>query len=388
MTHSRKFIFPLGALIAVIALAAVVMIVRANADDLLHRSARLQADATDGHAVVTFTVDAPDMSENGTVEVWGRKDAGPNGEPAFRLEVLQSSKEEAAGLIAVGDGTQVWLWRPAENTVYVGTLEELKAKMREHAAAHDFGGEYALDGDHPDWQEGDHPQTPEEAVDKLLEYVTAEMAGTEAIAGEPADHLRLIPIPEKMPDELRANGGLLHLWLRDADGAPLAVEYSDGAVGSAKVTAADVQINQGVDDALFTFEIPDGAQVVQLADLEPPALSAEEAAKIENFAVLTPSRLPSAARLDDTVEIRGAVVQRYRLPDGSDFTIAQGVADAGRTPQGSEGEQITVRGVPAMLYGDDSGQRTLLTWSEGDVTFWVGGDLTADQALDIANSLQ
>jgi len=385
MTRSRKIILPLGALFAIVALAVVVVMVSASAEDLLHSAARLLADATDGHAVVSFEVQAPEKSGSGTVEIWGRKNVGPNGEPAFRLEVQKSSHEEALGVVAVGDGTQVWVYRPAENTVYVGTLEELKAKMREHAAAQDFEGGHT---DVPQYEEGDMPETPEEAVDKLLEYFTAERAGTEEIAEVSTNHLRLIPIPEMMPDELRANGGLLNIWLRSSDNAPLAAEYSDGAVGWAKVSASDVQINQGIEDSVFTFSIPPKAEVVQLADLEPPALSEEEAAKIADFEVLTPTKLPAAARLDDTVEIRGAVVQRYRLPDGADFTVAQGVADAGRTPENSSGQQVTVRGLSGMLYVDESGSRTLLTWSEGDVTIWIGGDLSVDQALEIANSLQ
>ena len=384
MTRSRKIILPLGALLAIVALAVVVVMVSASADDLLYQSARLLAETTNGHAILSFDVQGPEESRSGSLEVWGKKDMGPNGEPAFRLEVLQSSQEEAQGVIAVSDGTQGWLWRPAENTVYVGTVEELKEKMREHVQ----NSQYEFEHDKPQFEEGAKPETPEEAVDKLLEYFEAEKAGTDELAGGSAHHLRLIPIPEMMPDEIRANGGLLHIWLRTSDSAPLAAEYSDGAVGSGQISASVLELNQGIEDSVFTFVIPEGAEVVQLADLAPPALSAEEAAKVAEFDVLTPSKLPSAARLENTVELRGAVVQRYKLPDGADFTVAQGAADAGRTPENDRGELITVRGVQGILYGDESGTRTLLTWSEGGVTFWVGGDLTADDALEIANSLQ
>ena len=133
MIRNRKLILPLGALLAVFALAAVVMMVRASADDLLHQAARLMADATDGHAVVSFEFAAPEKSGSGTVEVWGRKEAGPNGEPAFRMEILAASEEKAksVGSVAVSDGTQVWFYRADENTVYVGTIEEMKARMEE-----------------------------------------------------------------------------------------------------------------------------------------------------------------------------------------------------------------------------------------------------------------
>ena len=383
MTRNRKLILPLGALLAVIALAAVVMMVRASADDLLHQSARLLADAADGHALLSFEFDAQEKSGSGTVEVWGRKEAGPNGEPAFRVEVLDASADKAGiiGSVVVSNGSEVWFWHPEKNSVYVGTIEEMKARMKE---GH---GEELTGHDLPDYDEEAMPQTPEEAVDKLLEYFTAERAGTGDINGMVANQLRLVPIPEQMPDEFRANGGLLDVWLRTDDSAPLGVEFSGAAVGAGKVTASLLELNQGIDDAVFTFDIPEGAEVVPLADLEPPSLSLEEAADVAEFDVLAPAALPAAARLQGVNQVRGAIVQRYRLPDGASFTIAQGESNAGRTPDDANGEAVTVRGLQGMLYQDDGGGRTLLTWSEGETTFWIGGDLTADDALAIANSL-
>ena len=383
MTRNRKLILPLGALLAVFALAAVVMMVRASADDLLHQSARLMADATDGHAVLSFEFAAPEQSGSGTVEVWGQKEAGPNGEPAFRVEVLAASadKVDAEGSTAVSNGSEVWFYRPDTNTVYTGTIEEMKARMEE---GH---GQELTGHDLPQYNEEDMPQTPEEAVDKLLEYFTAERAGSTDMDGTAANQLRLVPIPEQMPDEFRANGGLLDVWLRSADSAPLGVEFSGAAVGSGKITASLLELNQGIDDAVFTFTIPEGAEVVPLADLEPPALSMEEAADLAEFEMLAPTSLPAAARLQGVNQVRGAIVQRYRLPDGASFTIAQGAADAGRTPDDAQGEAITVRAQQGLLYQDDGGSRTLLTWSEDGVTFWIGGDLTADEVIGIADSL-
>lgn len=379
----NRFLVPLGALLAVFALGAVVMMVRASADDMLYEAARLLTEIEDGHAVVEFTVEMPEESAQGTAEMWAVQDFGPDGEPAFRVEVLQSSKPEMAGVIAVGDGTQVWLWNPNKNTVYTGTAEEMKARMAEHEGEFD-----AEQFDRPDFDPEAMPETPEEAVDKMLEYFTAERAGSDQISGTAVEQLRLIPIPEEIPEEMRANGGLLNIWLRASDSAPMSAEYAGGAVGYAKATATFLELNQGVDPALFTFAIPEGAEVVNLADIEPPAdISAAEAEKLAEFDVLSPAELPAAARLEGISEVRGAIVQRYRLPDGERFTIAQGAAEAaGR--QSDEGAAVTVRGVDGLLFEDEGGERALLSWSEGGVSFWVGGDVSAAEALSIAESLQ
>ena len=80
-------------------------------------------------------------------------------------------------------------------------------------------------------------------------------------------------------------------------------------------------------------------------------------------------------------------MQRYSLPDGDSFTVAQGPAGFDYAPEGTE-TAVSVRGVDGLLFNDADGGRTLLTWSEGEMSFWIGGDLTGEQALAIAESLQ
>jgi hypothetical protein len=368
------------------------MMVRANAEELLHQSARLMADASEGHAVLSFEFETPEKSGNGTVEVWGRRDVGPNGEPAFRIELLDVSedKRDMIGSVAVSDGSKLSIWRADENIVYVGTVEEMKARMKE-------GHDQELTGyDLPDYDEEDIPQTPEEAVEKALEYFEAQRMGTVEINDMTANLLRLAPIPEQMPDEVRLNGGFVEVALRTSDGAPLGVEFSEAAVGSGKVTASVLELAKEEDapifseerfDELFTFTVPQGAEIVQLADLKPEALSVEEASGVAEFDLLVPSYLPGAARLQGVNEVRGAIVQRYRLPDGGSFTVAQGEAGAGSLPDGVEGQAVVVRGLEGMLYQDDDGTRTLLTFSDGNTKVWIGGDLSVADAIAIAESL-
>jgi hypothetical protein len=385
----NRYLIPVGALLAVLALSAVVVMVRANADDMLHQAAGLLAGAQEGYVAGEVLLETPEKSVNGDFEVWGRRNAGPEGEPAFRVEMLKEGEDKP--VVAVSDGSQVWIYNPEKDTVYVGTHEELRAKMAEHEGEFDHSDFERPD--FPDFNEEDMPETPEEAVDKLLEYFTAERNGSEDVKGTAANKLRLIPDPEKMPEELRANGGLLYIWLRATDNAPLAVEYADGAVGSGKVTLSRLELAdedhpmpEGIfDENTFTFEIPAEVEVVRLADLEAPEpLTAEE---VQNSAALLPAYLPAAARLEGINEMRGAIVQRYRLPDGKSFTIAQGPASAADAP-GENGEPVAVRGGEGLLFVDDDGQRALLTWEEAENTLWVGGDVTVKEALAIAESLR
>jgi hypothetical protein len=95
--------------------------------------------------------------------------------------------------------------------------------------------------------------------------------------------------------------------------------------------------------------------------------------------------VPDEATLRETTNVRGAIVGRYGLPNGRSFTIAQGRTAVNLTPE-EGGQAVTVRGVSGMLYTEDG--RTLLNWSEGEIQYWIGGDLTGEEALAIAESLQ
>jgi hypothetical protein len=255
----------------------------------------------------------------------------------------------------------------------------------------EFGrfGEY--DHDQSKEREYAHPESTEEAVEKLQEYVNLSKSGTEVMEGETATLLKMEPIPEQMPDEYAAVGGLINLWIGKDSKLPLAIFYSGGSMGEASVTLTDLDVNSRLDDSIFTFEIPDGAEMITFADLHPQSLTLEEAADNAKFELLTPTETPEGAILVDIVEMRGAMVQRYTLPEGGSFTVAQG--PVGNTPEGFGGsdaksETVEVRGTTGQIFKSESGDKVLLTWTEGDLFFSVAGDLTADYALVIAESLE
>ncbi len=385
-TKNRVIIiaFLIVLLVASVGLAAATMI--PSADEFLIRSVETLETITSGHAVLEATVDLPDQSLSSTFEIWGKLDAGPGGEPAFRMEVQEASESEMAGVIAVTDGSQFWLYSPNRETVIVGTTKELAPilaeKLAEYAGEWDRGGAYSLEN----MEEHDNPA---DAVAKLLEYFTAERAGQETIGSNEAYRLRLVPIAEKMPDEFRAVGGFVNLWVRTQDQLPLAAEYAESAFGYARVQATSVEINTDLDDALFTFVIPEGTEVIQAGDLLREYDKIGLQADPVDLEFLTPGQLPQEAVAAEPQQIAGAVVQRFNMPGDQSFVIAQGAAMPLDPPQGAAApEDVMVRGVEGALFTNSEATRTLLAWSEGDIFFLVGGDLSPEQALAIAESLQ
>jgi outer membrane lipoprotein-sorting protein len=375
MNKKRYIWLVAGGVILLAALVSAFVIMQPSAKDILTQTLETSKTIEDAHAILNISADSPEEKASATVEVWGRhEEEGPG---AFRLEVIETDKEEAVGGVIVSDGETVWAYSPAKGKVFTGTAEEAKAAMEEKQP---FGEEF-------DKEEFDHPENAEEAVEKLLEYFEAQRTGTETIADVNAYQLELKPIPEQMPAEYTAVGGLLNLWIDQSRSVPLAVAYTGGSMGEIRITALELEINQGVDGALFSFEIPDGVEVVGFADMKPESLSLDEAAASAEFDFLTPDTVPDGATLIEVFNVKGMIVQQYTLPEGGSFTVAQSQTDEAEKPS-TEEQAVEVRGVAGSLFVSEENDKVLLSWTEGEVSFYVAGNLSPEQALEIAESLK
>ena len=379
MNRKRNLWIAISAAILMPALIAGVFLLQPSAEDILVESLETIKTVTDVHAIVTFEADTIDKESSGTIEVWVRR--GEDGPGAFRIEVLESSDPKGLGAVIVSDGETLWAYIPAENKVLVGTLEEARAMMGESDFMY---GELAADHD-----EFEHPEDANEAVERLLEYVTASISGSESVAGETAHLLELEPIPERMPSEFAAIGGSINLWIGQESSLPLAAAYTGGTMGEVSIRVQEYELIAVLADKLFQFEIPAGAEIIKFEDLEPQSLTLEEAGESAEFELLTPAE--TDATLVDIFDVRGIFVQRYTFPEGGSFTIAQGIAedltDEFSHPTG-ESQPVEVRGTTGQLMEAESGEQVLLTWTEGELFYSVAGDLSPEEALLIAESLQ
>ena len=148
-----------------------------------------------------------------------------------------------------------------------------------------------------------------------------------------------------------------------------------------------MKINIDLPEELFSFEIPVGAEVIRISEMAPQTLSLDEATGSAEFAILIPAETPEGSTLVDVLEVGGSYVQRFTLADGGSFTVAQGITDE-KPALPVEGQVVEVRGVSGMLFEAEDGSQLLLAWSENDLFFYVAGNLTAEQAFAIAESLE
>lgn len=375
MNNRRNLLLVVGAVVLIAVLVSGFVLMQPTAEDILIQTLETMETIDNAHGVVEINVDTVDKDEWATIEFWGRR--GEDSPGAFRLVVLESSNEKFIEGTVVSDGENLWAYSPSEKKVYVGTVEEaiqIMADKRAEMEQFDKG-------------EFDHPENAREAVDLLQEYFEIALSNTEFVADTAAQLLILNPIPEQMPAEYAAVGGQVNLWIDEVRNLPLAVELNGSSLGKGRITVKDLVINSDLDDGLFKFEPQEGVDIVTLADLEPKSTTLADATASAEFELLTPSETPDGATLVDVLEVKGAIVQRFTLPDGGSFSIAQGLTEGTAKPS-EKMQTVEVRGVTGSLFVAEDGSKVSLTWIDGDLFYMVGGDITSDQALMIAESLQ
>lgn len=403
MKIKRNIWILIGVMVIAAAMVSGFILLQPTAEDILVQMIENDLTITDAHAIVTMNLDSIEQDGSGTVEIWAARGEDTEGEGhhgAFRLEVLEASEDKAQGAIIVSDGITLWAYSPSENKVLVGTPEEAKAMMENMDASDFMGGKYGEffsggEGMHPkgEYENGDmdHPENAQEAVSMLQEYVKLSLSGTTSVGGETAHVIKMEPLPEQMPVEFMAIGGYINLWVGEESNLPLGIGYTGGTMGEFSASVVEYQFNTGLDAALFTFEIPADAEIVSFADMKPQSLTLDEARNLEDVEFQTPAEVPAGATLVDILEVRGAIVQHYTLPEGGSFTIAQGTWDGNAMENGehaSEAQSVDVRGTTGQLLASEEGDQVLLTWTEGDLFFTIAGDLSVEDALSIAESLK
>ncbi len=340
-------------------------------EEILTRAVEILDAAQDGHAVLSIEADTPDRSGWATLEVWGKKppEGDPDAHPKFRAEVREASEAEAQGAVAVSDGAQFWLYVPARNTVWTGVVEEM----------HNVEEMPAYEGELP----FDSPQT---FVDWLLQVSEVTLLGTEEIGGREAYTLQFVPRPEELP-EVAATGGTGTAWVDQARWVPLQAAFDGGSIGQGQVTAELVELDMGLSDDLFTFQIPDGVEVLLIEDRLPQHLSLDEAEA--DFDLLTPSHLPEGATLVDVMKMGDAIVLRYESAQGP-FAVGQGTDGRAVEPPPASGEPVSLRGTTGTLFTNENeeGTKVFLAWTEDGRTFTVSGAISGEEALRVAESLQ
>jgi hypothetical protein len=163
--------------------------------------------------------------------------------------------------------------------------------------------------------------------------------------------------------------------------------YEAASLGQGTMEVQSYELNSGVPDDRFRFQVPEGAKVVNAEAQKPLPLTLDEARAQAGFTLLVPDYVPEGATLIEVYKLGDAIIQRYDHSQAVAFTVVQGqtVPDL---PALGEGQGVTVRGQSATAVTDPSGGNTLLYWTENGVTVTVAGHISLEEAMKVAESLK
>ncbi len=356
----RKTVWFALSLLAVLVLLLAGCGQRITAEEIVAHVQETVSNTQDAHAVVRASVDAQSIEMSATAEIWEKS---PN---SLRAQVLETSRAEFDGAVLVTDGQQAWYYNPSQNTVLVGPVDEIETPLPQ-----------AMIGEMQDM------------IQAVLDASEVDLVGEEAVAGQDAYKLILTPksVDEGQGPTLFPGNGTATLWVDKERWIVLKAVYEAGSFGQGTMEVQSFELNPGLPDGLFTFDVPEGATVVEVESQEPVPLTLEEARAQAEFALLVPAYVPEGTTLVEVFRVGSSIILRYDHSPEIAFTLVQGPELTGPPPLG-ESQGLAIRGQDATLVRDDAGGNTFLYWTEGGVTITLAGHVPLQEAVLVAESLQ
>jgi outer membrane lipoprotein-sorting protein len=326
-----------------------------TAEEIVTKLEEVEASTEDAHAILEFSAKGEGLDEDIVVEVWEKK---PN---KFRAEILEANDPELAGAISVTDGQQFWMYEPGKNEVMVGEVGPDEPSS--------FRGAI---------------RDVEDMIRQVLDATDAKLVGEEDVASVATYKLELTP---KEDDEtFLPAGSQATLWVDQQRWVVLQAHFSGGiAGGEGQMHVRSFELNTGLADDLFQFEIPEGAKVTKAEDKQPKHLTLDEARAQADF-LLVPTYVPEGVTLIDVLTMGEAFILHYDHSTTS-FSVIQGFSDGVREAPTGQKTEVTVRGQTANLITDGMGNN-FLTWMEDGVAITIAGRISQDEILKVADSLQ
>jgi outer membrane lipoprotein-sorting protein len=328
---------------------------RPSAEEIVARLREVEANTEDAHAILEISFRGQGMDEELVIEVWEKE---PN---KLRAVALEASNPEFVGIVSVTDGQQRWIYNPNENEVIVGDPGQ------------------------------DEPTSPREIlrfaddmIQQVLDTSEVELVGEEDVAGVATYKLEFTP--KEDAESILPVGSKATMWVDQERWVVLQAHFSGEIFGEGWVRVRSFELNTGIADDRFQFEIPEGTQVTSLEDVRPTPITLDEARQQADFALLVPAYLPEGATLINVFAVEGAFVLYYDHAATS-FTVMQGSSETTEELPIGQATEVTVRDQAGTLVTDGLGN-SFLTWTEDGVAVTIAGRIGQDEILKVAESLE
>ncbi|WP_440956859.1 outer membrane lipoprotein-sorting protein [Methanosarcina sp. Mfa9] len=289
------------------------------------------------------------------------------------MKTVTMEPEEEAGSIAVSDGEVMWTYDPKTNTV-------MKMEMPDTPVL----GEIDYTG----------------IIAEFLNETDVSLLGMEEIDGRSAYLLETSPKEEG--EGIQFVDGM-KLWVDKETWMPLRYEMYDSDGGlMIELEIHDLEVNQGIPDSEFVFEVPEGATVktVDLDSFElPEEMTLEEARESAGFEILVPEYLPEGYAFNHSTVSNNSwiapegqafetVSLTYENEEEDAIYLSETVyeAEAPEAPIMNTTEDVSINGAKGkyLAFGD----MKILSWEIGNIDLSLSASLEKDELLRIAESIQ
>ncbi|MCD6208405.1 MAG: outer membrane lipoprotein-sorting protein [Methanosarcinales archaeon] len=313
------------------------------------------------------------MTGNGETSVADYTYKYPN---MIRMEYAEPT--EVAGQITVSNGTYIWMYDPAEDSVKTTSIPEY-AQSNESRNA--------------------------QFIDDLLETCTIEPKGSETVSGRKCHKIVATPKDAIAPLSIT-------IWLDMSNWLPIKIEtyQNDELVMSMEYrNIRFMQSDADIPGSTFEFEIPEGATVESMdtpvTTATPETMTVEEAQENVTFEIREPTNLPQGYEIADvivaseTMSTGGVVIIYTNATENNTMSaqitavqLAERVynesADIPTTPEG-ENKTITISGQDCTMTTmvTPFGDTIVMQWHDSEREYTLAGSLDAEMMVRIAESI-
>jgi len=353
--------------ILVITIIGISLLMAGCVDNELTSEQIEQQILTHQDSVQSFTCNMV-MSSNNETMVMNYAYKQPN---MIRMEYTEPS--EVAGQVMVSNGTYIWMYDPAENTVKTANIPESAQTNRSRDALF---------------------------LKDLIDTCTIVPNGAGTVSGRQCHRITATPEDVSMPMSVE-------VWLDKWNWMPLKIETYQNDELMMSMEYQDIEFNVDIPNSTFEFEIPEGATVESADEAEAPkTMTLEEAQAEVLFDIKEPAYLPSGYELESVMVTPvsasedGVILIYTNTTDenilSAQLTMVQLVERAYNESAEpmvlSEGDNETIAvgdGYDCTMTTMETpfGTTVVLQWNDGACDYMLRGSLDREELINITNSI-
>ena len=290
-----------------------------------------------------------------------------------KTKVVTIEAEQGEGMVVVSNGKTMWTYNPDQNSVMVMELDSMNS----------------FDASQMDYSS---------LILDILDENEFTFDGMDTVAGRSSYAISI------KPNDDTTSGLVVDMktWIDKDTWMPLKFEMYDDEGNLMIVTEyRDFEVNTGIPDSEFEFEIPEGAEVVTFngfEELVPEEVTLEEAQELSEYDVLIPSYIPEgyefeSATVNNNIQHFGEVQEIVSISYTENFESFH-ISESfyGEEPPAimeSIGEIVDINGYEGQLVSSALDEDyTSLSWNTGNARMMIYGSVSSAELTKIAESME